>query len=278
MNEMSPPTPAPFDSPIEDYLDELLAACLPGRVRETRHLLAETEAHLRDSATDAEARGLDPHAAEADAVARFGPAAALAAAERAVQTTSLRDLARQCTSSGLLMAAIGGIAVGVSGLFALVMDLVAGGRFLVDPPAGSALSASNCARWLAGAQHGTTCVQAGLSDWASDTILVRLAAGFAGVIALLSYFVARRWWSRRGTRPGLPPVVVETAAVLAFGAAGVWLAGLGIDRVVIASGHGSGQWLSAAPVALAIAIVFGVKLVGDLRRSAGTRLAADAAT
>jgi hypothetical protein len=51
----------------------------------------------------------------------------------------------------------------------------------------------------------------------------------------------------------------------AFGAAGVWTLGLGVDAIAVSSGHGSGQWLSAAPVALLAAAVFGLRLLGNLR-------------
>lgn len=254
------------DSPIEVYLDELLAACLPGRLRETRHLMAETEAHLRDAAADAEERGLSAFDAEAEAVARFGPAADVAAAERRVQRTPLGEVVRQCVSSGLLLGAIGGIAVGASGIVAVVMERAGGQRFLVNGPSGATLSATNCSRWLAGSARGVTCAQAGLADWAQETVVWRLVMGVLGILALAALFaVRRRWPAVRGA--GLPGMVVETAAVMAFGVAGVWLAGLGIDSIVVRSGHGAGQWLSAAPVALALAVVFGLRLVRDLQRS-----------
>jgi hypothetical protein len=67
----------------------------------------------------------------------------------------------------------------------------------------------------------------------------------------------------------LPPVVVDTAATLLFGLSGLWLLGLGVDAVVSASGHGAGQWLSAAPVALVVGGAFAVRLLRDLRRPIG---------
>jgi hypothetical protein len=264
---------ASSDSPIEAYLDQLLAACLPGRLREARHLVVETEAHLRDAAAEAESRGLSAYNAEEEAVARFGSPADLAAAERRVQTTSLGQLVRQCVSSGLLLGSIGGLAVGVSGIVAALMETAGGQHFLVDPPSGAALSAANCARWLAASPRGSTCAQAGLADWAHDTVLFRMFAGVVGILALAAFFGVRRWWSRSGGLTGLPAIVVETAAVVAFGAAGVWLAGLGIDSVAVSSGHGAGQWLSAAPVALALAVVFGLRLMRDLRGPSSLQVA-----
>jgi hypothetical protein len=40
---------------------------------------------------------------------------------------------------------------------------------------------------------------------------------------------------------------------------------MAVDAVVVASGHGAGQWLSAAPVALGLAAVFALRLIRDLR-------------
>jgi hypothetical protein len=45
----------------------------------------------------------------------------------------------------------------------------------------------------------------------------------------------------------------------------VWTLGLGINAIAVTSGDGSGQWLSAAVVALIAAGVFGVRLIRDLR-------------
>jgi hypothetical protein len=39
---------------------------------------------------------------------------------------------------------------------------------------------------------------------------------------------------------------------------------MGIDALAVSSGHGAGQWLSAAPVALAAAVIFGIRLVRDI--------------
>ncbi|MDQ6696111.1 MAG: permease prefix domain 1-containing protein [Actinomycetota bacterium] len=257
--------PAPADSPIEACLDELLRVGLRGRLREARHLLAEAEAHLRDAAAEAEARGLSTHAAEEEAVARFGSAVAIATAEHAVQRTGLREILRQGVASGLVLGAIGGIAVGASGILAAVMRTTGGDRWITNPPSGAALSSANCARWLVSSPPGTSCAQAGLADWANDTVLFRLLAGALGVLALLALRLVRRRWSHIERSGGLPPIVVNTTAVAAFGTAGVWLAGMGIDAVVISSGHAAGQWLSAAPVALGLAVVFGRRLLCELR-------------
>jgi hypothetical protein len=62
----------------------------------------------------------------------------------------------------------------------------------------------------------------------------------------------------------LPALVVDTAAFVLFLLAGLWTLGAGIDAVVVAAGAGSGQWFSAAPVALAAALGFGWRMLHDL--------------
>ena len=168
-------------------------------------------------------------------------------------------------ASGLLLAGIGGVAVGVSGLIAGVLGAIGGARFIVDVPAGQTLPASDCARWLAGDPRAHTCAQAAVADWAFETMAYRLAAGVLGVAALAAFVLVRRRWSRTRRWTALPPAVVDTIAVTLFGISGIWLLGLGVDAVIVSSGHGAGQWLSAAPVAMLAATLFGLRLLRDLR-------------
>jgi hypothetical protein len=57
------------DSPIEAFLDEL-GGLSTRRPRQLRHLVQETEAHLRDDADRAAAAGLSQFQAESEAVTR----------------------------------------------------------------------------------------------------------------------------------------------------------------------------------------------------------------
>jgi hypothetical protein len=70
---MTPPEPEP-DSPIERYLDELVAGLSQASPRNLRYLLAEVEAHLREDAQAGTAVGRSTFEAETAAVRRFGPA------------------------------------------------------------------------------------------------------------------------------------------------------------------------------------------------------------
>jgi hypothetical protein len=67
--------------------------------------------------------------------------------------------------------------------------------------------------------------------------------------------------------------VSNTAAVTLFGAAGLWTVALGVDALVVSSGRGPGQWISAAVVAVGAAAIFGRRLLRDLRSNDPERLA-----
>jgi hypothetical protein len=248
---------------VEEYLDKLLVQ-LPGSPREVRHLLAEAEAHLRDATADGIGRGQSAEDAEREAVARFGSAGGLARQERLRQSVPAVMLARQCVLSALFLGGIGGLAVGVSGALTAVLGAIGGSRFIVDISPARHLATSDCARWLAANPGAHSCYQAALSAWALDTILIRGAVGVLGALSIAAFLVLRR--RSPGPRASsLPAAVVDTVALTLFAIAGIWLLGLGVDAIVVASGHGAGQWLGAAPVALASAGFFGFRLLLQLR-------------
>jgi hypothetical protein len=80
--------------------------------RQLRYLLAETESHLRDSAAVAQTSGLSAIEAEADAVARFGPALEVCPADRDRGRPSYGRLLRQSVWSVALLGGVGAAAVG----------------------------------------------------------------------------------------------------------------------------------------------------------------------
>jgi hypothetical protein len=222
--------------------------------------LSEAESHLRDATAEGMASGLSQAEAEYDAVARFGTVRSVAAAEARRSSVPLAALVRQVGASGLLLGAIGGIAVGVSGILTAILGAFGGSAFIVDISPATHLAPSDCARWLANDPRAHSCYQAALSDWAGEIVGFRLVAGVAGLLALAAFLVVRRRW------PRLPATVVDTIAVTLFGLAGAWMLGLGIDWV--AQGHnGAGEWLGAAPVALALGAFYGYRLLRDLRHA-----------
>ena len=260
----SPDGGAP-DSPIESYLDELVTRMPAEQPRALRQLLTETEAHLRDDAARAIAEGASPHEAEVEAVRRFGPVPGMVAAEQRRFAATLSTVLRQIVSTALLLGSIGAIAIGISGVVAGVFERVAGAAALIDVRPGNVLSSADCARWLANDPAARDCRAAALHDWVGEVVVYRIAFGLLGAAALAIFFLLRRRWGRLRTWSMLPPLVSDTIATIAFAVGAIWTLGTGIDTLAIGPGTGYGQWFSAAPVAVAAAILFGIRLVRDLQ-------------
>lgn len=255
------------EGPIETYLDRLVVEMAASPPRRFRRLLAEAEEHLRDDRRHLVAEGLSEDEAERQAVGRFGAARDLAADDRRQLMTPLHAVARRVLVSGLLLAGVGGIAVGLSGLIAGLFRAVAGSSFLVDVAPHQTLSAADCARWLALQPGAASCRDAAVADWANETVAYRIAAGILGVTCLLGYAWVRHRSSPGNREQGLPRAVSDAIGVTAFAGGAAWTLVMGLQMVTTAHGQGSGQWLSAAPVALVGVVVFGLRLLSDLRDS-----------
>lgn len=250
------------DSPIERYLDQLFIQLRANPPRDARSLLAETEAHLRDAAEEAQRNGLERTEAERAAVEGFGDPHRLAFTDRDRTRTAL---VIRIAVSAWWLGAIGAVAVGVSGVIAGLMRLVgASTTFIAGTRSTANLPAADCSRWLAGDPHAHSCAQAALSDWTWEVIVYRIALGVLGALALAALAMARRRSMRLRMWSPLPDAVVDTIGATVFGIAGVWLTGLGIDAVIVGGARGAGFWLSAAPVALAAGVIFGYRFVHDL--------------
>lgn len=255
------------DSPIERYLDGLFVEVRTNSPRDAQSLLSETEAHLRDAADEAERTGLPRVEAEVLAVERFGEPGVIAAFDR--NRTATHIVGRVALSAWAL-GCVGAVAVGVSGIVAGLMRLAgASTTFIAGNRSTTNLSPADCARWLAGDPHAHTCAQAALSDWTWEIIGYRIAFGVLGALALAALSLARRRSLRFRTWSPLPETVLDTIGTTIFGIAAVWLVGLvGVDAWIVGGGRGVGFWLSAAPVALVGAVVFGLRLVRDLEPTA----------
>jgi hypothetical protein len=101
-------------SEIERYLDELFEH-LAGQGAVGRRALAEAEDHLRAAAADAMAGGLAADHAEVDAVARFGPPAAMA---RTLRSAVGSGRASRAMSSAWLLAGLAAAGLGVANVTA----------------------------------------------------------------------------------------------------------------------------------------------------------------
>ena len=220
------------ETPIEDYLDELLRRTRSD-VRTTRRLLEEASDHLHATTAELVNDGMAREQAEVEAVRRFGPVKPI------VQATSRRSLLAlvvETLRGALFLAGCGLVAVGVSGLVALVMNVWAGRSFVGGVTAFS----------------GSGAVPS-VDEVADDAVVLRVIAGLVGLVLLLGY---RAWRQHVDSPPLLPSGLVDALGAAAFAAATVGLAIVSADQAVQTGTPGVGFPLSGALVALPATLYF----------------------
>jgi hypothetical protein len=254
------------DDPIENYLDRLLVA-LPGSPRAVRHALAETEAHLLDAAAAARDGGMSESAARRHAVEQFGPISAVAGHPGRLRLTPA--LRRRAVLGLLFIASIAGLAIGLAGVIARIIQLGWGNTAIATPfPTGS-YTAADCARWLAGYPSAHDCVTAMTADHAADFLRNSAACAVLGVVAALAYTVLRRRWAGPSVNRALPRATESVVGVVAAIGVAVLLAGQGVDAVLVTHGHGAGASFALAAAACVAALFFLLLARRDLNQSVG---------
>ncbi|HET6876402.1 MAG TPA: permease prefix domain 1-containing protein [Jatrophihabitans sp.] len=229
------------DTPIEDYLDELLRRT-HADARSTRRLLDEAGDHLHAAAADLEASGLSRQLAEVEAIRRFGPAAPVALA---TSRRSLVALFLETLRAALFLAGCGLAAVGVSGLVALVMNLWFGRSFVGGVS-------------VVPFQPG-----ASVAETADDAVVLRALAGLVGLLVLLAYWVVRR---RASSASLLPAGLVDALGAAAFAAGTAGLTIAAVDQAAHGGADGVGFPLSGALVALPATLYFCIRAARALLR------------
>jgi hypothetical protein len=225
-------------TPIDDYLDELLRRTRAD-ARTTRRLLDEAGDHLHTTAAELQATGMSRHDAELEAVRRFGPARPIV---RATFRRSFVALIFETLRAALFLAGCGLVAVGISGLVALVMILCAGRNFVGGvsvPP-----------------------FQAGsVAETADDAVVLRVIAGLIGLLVLLGY---RAWWRRRKSPALLPAGLIDALGAAAFAAGAAGLTIVSAEQAFQNGTSGVGFPLSGALVAVFATGYFCVRAVRAL--------------
>jgi hypothetical protein len=236
---------------IDAYLDRLLLA-LTGRPADMRRVLSEVESHLYDAVDEGIDRGLDAEAAVAEALERFGTPGQVARRYRRIDLS--RPLVREITSALAVLAAVGLLAVGASGLLSMGFRATWGSSFVAGDLPGVTYTAERCAEYEALHPEAPSCALAAAAHHADEVELYRIAVGVLGAVLLAG------WWFASRRRPpavgALPGAVVPTAGAATFGLAGAALA----VQAVGAGANGAGQWLTAAIVALVVAAVYARQL------------------
>ena len=226
------------ETPIEDCLDELLRRTRAD-ARTTRRLLDEASDHLQATATELEVGGMPRQEAETEAVRRFGPVTPIA---RATSRRSFAVLAFETLRAALFLAGCGLVAVGISGLVALVMNLwfgrtfVGGVRFFADQ-------------------------SASINETADDAVVLRVIAGLIGLLMLLGYLALRRHANHASV---LPAGLVDALGAAAFAAGTAGLVIASAEQAVQNGTSGVGFPLSGALVAVPATVYFCLRAARDL--------------
>ncbi|HET7172765.1 MAG TPA: permease prefix domain 1-containing protein [Nocardioidaceae bacterium] len=223
---------------IDDYLDELLRRT-HADARTTRRLIDEASDHLEATAAQLEEDGMPRRQAELEAVRRFGPVGPIV---RATFRRSLGALVLDTLRAGLFLAGCGLVAVGLSGLVALVMNLWAGQSFV-------------------GGETLFPGPGAPVREVAADAVVLRVIAGLAGLVMLLAYLGWRRYTTSVSR---LPDGLVDALGAAAFAAGTAALAIASADQAAQTGTPGVGFPLSGAVVALPATVYFCVRAVRAL--------------
>lgn len=241
-----------MNGPIEDYLDELLLR-LRVAPRETRRMLTEAEAHLREAAGAAEQRGLSREDAEREAVRQFGSAHDVAHATWTARRLSVPSIAGHLAWAGLLVGGAVLLAIGVSGALAGLANAALGPKFVGALP--QTYPATTCHYYLAAHPTATTCAQAAMLENSQDAVTLRLLAGGLGILAILAAWTVHRRLPGSRTTTTLRDGIVSGLAAVGFTVGATALLALAVDLAVQHGSGGVGFYLSGALAAAAAAVV-----------------------
>ncbi|MEA5454903.1 permease prefix domain 1-containing protein [Sinomonas sp. JGH33] len=250
------PDPREPEGAIDAYLDELLATARDAEPSAARRLLAETESHLRECAARLRAQGLSPEDAELEAVRRFGPVPTVARALRPPLSALGRLPLRAFLRPAVGLAAVGAIAVGLSGAISELFGRLWGAGFVSGDLPGVAYTAARCAV-LQAPYPGLDCAQAAAEHHWGEVVEYRVALGALGLVLLLVWRLLPREVPLPG---GFVPALAAAAFLLGAAAAGFQAL-----NAAVQGWQGTGAWLSAVVVALPLAVVFGVAALRELR-------------
>ena len=232
------------ETPIENLLDDLLDDLLRhtrADARTTRRLLDEARDHLQATADELQTTGLSRGEAEIEAVRRFGPVRPIA---HAMARRSFAALVAETLRAAVFLTGCGLVAVGVSGLVALVMNVWVGRTFV-------------------GGETFFRGPGASIEEVADDAVVLRVIAGLVGLFVLLGYLV----WRRHATEPPLLPAgLVDALGAAAFAAGTAALSVAAVDQAARTGAAGVGFPLSGALVALPATVYFCARAARALLR------------
>lgn len=253
--------------PIELYLDQLVEE-MHGPGSEVRRALAEAEDHLRQSESHGIAAGMTQSAAARLAIKTFGAPRVVAEKYSLLRTlASPRQMAAQAFLALVLVGSFIFIGIGVSGIAAAAGAAIYGPGFIAGDAPGVTYTTERCTDFARFHPEAATCEEAAVAHHLDETVETRLGAGVLGLLTLAGW-----WLLRMATRngklgpPTIPQLFVPMATLILFGAAFLFLGGLGILQLVSPGvGSGAGGFISAALVSMLAVVVLGIWVLRNLR-------------
>ncbi len=248
---------------IGQYLDELRAS-LRLAPEKAALIVAEAEDHLRTTASDGLATGMTEREAQQAAISAFGSVRAVVRAHESrpgnlIKGRSAAEMLSDLFWSAWKLAGTGLIAIGVSGLVVLLMNVAFGRTFTGQAPPGVTFARADCAYWMALWPGVHTCATAHMLEASSDAVDLRIAAGIIGLVLLLAYGIARYIWRRLSRGPAV--LLAGHFPVVAAGAFGAGALGLALAQLTgFTVSEGPGAYLSGALVAAALAVAYGARI------------------
>jgi hypothetical protein len=167
------------------------------------------------------------------------------------------------------LAIAGLIAIGLSGILAGAMGIAFGKSFVSGDSPTPSYSRSRCADYLEYEPKAHSCEEAATLHHFGETVWYRAAAGVAGVALLGLYLLARRRWTWLKGRRFLPPAFEATVGASVFGLASVALLVQSIFQFALGETNGSGAYLSAGLVTVAVALTFSTSAYRASTRARG---------
>ncbi len=171
-------------------------------------------------------------------------------------------VAAELVRAAVLLGAVGLVAIGASGALAELLGRVFGAAFVAGDLPGMTYTPQRCAEFLEYFPDAGGCARAAVLQHWGEVVEYRVAVGVLGLLVLGAVMLWRR--RRHGRQPQylgvLPDGFSATVATSPYGMAAAVLALRSLDSLLVAGGDGSGQWLSGAIVALAMAVVYGIAL------------------
>jgi hypothetical protein len=247
---------------IEEYLSDLRAS-LELAPEEAELVVAEAEDHLRETAACGLATGMTEHEAQLAAISAFGSVTAVVRAHASrpagfIKGRTPAAILGDLILAGWKLAGTGLIAVGVSGLVVLLMNVALSRAFTGQAPASVVFQKADCAYWMSLWPGAHTCATAHMLEASSDAVVLRVGAGVMGAALLVAYGIVRYMQRRRGRGPVV--VLAGYFPLLAVGVFGAGALGLALAQLTgFAITQGPGTYLSGAIVAAVAAVWYGLK-------------------